>query len=55
VAGGMITATIFGVFFTPVFYTAMRLWLVRKRDHESADAHEEAKEQGHSNGETSHA
>ena len=31
VMGGMITATAFGIFFTPVFYFAARKWLVRKR------------------------
>ena len=55
VAGGMITATLFGIFFTPVFYIAMRLWLVRTRDHEAADAQEEARERAGSDGETSHA
>jgi multidrug efflux pump len=55
VAGGMITATLFGIFFTPVFYIAMRLWLVRKRDHEAADAQEEARERAGSDGETAHA
>jgi len=55
VAGGMITATLFGIFFTPVFYIATRLWLVRKRDHEAADAQEEAQERTGSEGENAHA
>jgi len=42
VMGGMITATMLGIFFTPIFYIAARKWLVRKNDHESADAREEA-------------
>jgi hypothetical protein len=51
----MITATLFGIFFTPVFYIAMRLWLVRKQDHEAADAQEEARDPASSDGETAHA
>jgi len=31
VMGGMITATILGIFFTPVFYLAVRTWLARKK------------------------
>lgn len=31
VMGGMITATAFGIFFTPVFYFAARNWLTRRR------------------------
>ena len=41
VMGGMITATALGIFFTPVFYLAMRLWLTRKHDHEADDLREE--------------
>lgn len=44
VMGGMIAATAIGIFFTPVFYIAMRLWLVRKNDYADADAREEAEE-----------
>ncbi|MGK2912125.1 MAG: multidrug efflux RND transporter permease subunit [Sphingobium sp.] len=58
VMGGMITATMLGVFFTPVFYIAARKWLVRKHDHESADAREEAgdaePESGSEGGSASH-
>jgi len=38
----MIAATIFGIFFTPVFYLAARRWLARDNDHEAEDAREEA-------------
>ena len=41
VMGGMITATAFGIFFTPVFYYAARKWLSHKRkpiDDDSSDA-----------------
>jgi multidrug efflux pump len=31
VAGGMIAATLFGIFFIPVFYLSVRRWLTRKR------------------------
>jgi multidrug efflux pump len=44
VMGGMIAATAFGIFFTPVFYLATRLWLTRKHDREAQDAREEAAE-----------
>lgn len=37
VMGGMITATAFGIFFTPVFYLAARMWLSRKKPHEDDD------------------
>ncbi|WP_277873223.1 efflux RND transporter permease subunit [Sphingomonas profundi] len=33
VMGGMITATLFGIFFIPVFYIAVRRWLTRKQPH----------------------
>jgi multidrug efflux pump len=42
VMGGMIAATAFGIFFTPVFYYAARRWLSRNTDHEAEDAQEEA-------------
>jgi len=42
--GGMIAATIFGIFFTPVFYLAARRWLARDNNHEADDAREEADE-----------
>ena len=42
--GGMIAATIFGIFFTPVFYLAARRWLARDNDHEAEDAREEAED-----------
>jgi multidrug efflux pump len=44
VMGGMIAATAFGIFFTPVFYIAAKKWLAREHDHEAADAEEEARE-----------
>jgi multidrug efflux pump len=31
VAGGMLTATGFGIFFIPLFYLAVRRWVTRKR------------------------
>ncbi len=31
VVGGMIAATVFGIFFVPLFYLATRKWLMRKR------------------------
>ena len=46
VMGGMIAATVLGIFFTPVFYLIMRRWLVRKHAHEATDAREEAEETG---------
>ena len=33
VMGGMITATLLGIFFIPLFYTAVRRWLTRKQPH----------------------
>ena len=33
VMGGMIAATLFGIFFIPVFYIAVRRWLTRKQPH----------------------
>jgi multidrug efflux pump len=29
--GSMLTATLFGIFFTPLFYVAARRWLSRKK------------------------
>ena len=59
VMGGMIAATAFGIFFTPVFYLATRIWLARKQDHEAEDAHAEveelARKDADGEGETSHA
>jgi len=57
VMGGMITATVFGLFFTPVFYQAVRQWLVRENAHEADDAREAAAElaRGQANGDNSHA
>jgi multidrug efflux pump len=31
VMGSMLTATLFGIFFTPLFYVAARRWLSRKK------------------------
>lgn len=41
VMGGMITATLLGVFFTPVFYLAARKWLSHPHDPEAEDAAED--------------
>ncbi|HEX7820153.1 MAG TPA: multidrug efflux RND transporter permease subunit [Sphingobium sp.] len=38
VAGGMLAATILGLFFTPVFYVAARKYLSRPKDPEGEDA-----------------
>jgi multidrug efflux pump len=37
VAGGMLTATLFGVFFIPLFYLSVRRWLTRKRSHAAGE------------------
>ena len=41
VAGGMLTATVLGIFFIPLFYLSVRRWLTRKRPqvHGRAKAH----------------
>jgi multidrug efflux pump len=49
VAGGMLAATVLGLFFTPVFYVAARRYLSRPRDPEGEDeawlaAHEDKRE-----------
>ncbi|MET0268922.1 MAG: multidrug efflux RND transporter permease subunit [Sphingomonas sp.] len=44
VMGGMIAATLLGIFFTPVFYVAARRWLSRSHDHEAEDLAEEERE-----------
>ena len=33
VMGGMISATLLGIFFTPIFYLAIRKWLTKKKPH----------------------
>jgi len=38
VMGGMIAATILGIFFIPVFYLAVRRWLTRKAPHAAGHA-----------------
>jgi len=43
VAGGMLVATLLGLFFTPVFYVAARKWLSRDNDHEAQDRGELAR------------
>ena len=43
VMGGMIVATVLGIFFTPVFYVAARRWLSRPHDPEKEDAEEDAR------------
>jgi len=52
VMGGMIAATIFGIFFIPLFYLAVRKWLSRKRPPAPSEKghHEE-----HHDGEPNHA
>ena len=40
VMGGMITATAFGIFFTPLFYFSARRWLARDKRPEADDARE---------------
>ncbi|RYY24506.1 MAG: multidrug efflux RND transporter permease subunit [Sphingomonadales bacterium] len=37
VMGGMLAATIFSIFFTPLFYVAARKWLSRKNNHRAED------------------
>ncbi|MET4898354.1 multidrug efflux RND transporter permease subunit [Sphingomonadaceae bacterium jetA1] len=44
VMGGMIAATAFGIFFTPIFYIAAKKWLARENNHEAEDAEEEARD-----------
>ncbi|MEN3953543.1 efflux RND transporter permease subunit [Iodidimonas sp. SYSU 1G8] len=34
VVGGMVAATVFGIFFVPVFYLSVRRWLSRRKDRE---------------------
>lgn len=33
VMGGMLSATLLGIFFTPIFYVAIRKWLTKKKPH----------------------
>jgi multidrug efflux pump len=33
VMGGMLSATLLGIFFTPIFYIAIRKWLTKKKPH----------------------
>ncbi|MNR21197.1 Toluene efflux pump membrane transporter TtgH [compost metagenome] len=44
VMGSMLTATLFGVFFTPLFYMVARRWSGRRPD--AAKAQAKAEEQG---------
>ena len=46
VMGGMIAATLFGIFFTPVFYFAARKWLSRARRPHEEDTHDAGPEHG---------
>lgn len=62
VMGGMIVATVLGIFFTPVFYVAARKWLSRKHDHMAEDRAEDRAADAADNGtakpgtgETAHA
>ena len=43
VMGGMVTATLLGLFFTPVFYVATRKWLARSHDPQAEDAEQDAR------------
>ena len=54
VMGGMIAATIFGIFFTPVFYLLARKYLSKTRDPEGEDSRWAA-ENDKRDGETAHA
>ncbi len=54
VMGGMIAATIFGIFFTPVFYLLARKYLSRTRDPEGEDSRWAA-ENDKRDGDTVHA
>ncbi|HEX6598967.1 MAG TPA: efflux RND transporter permease subunit [Gemmatimonadaceae bacterium] len=48
VAGGMLTATGFGIFFIPLFYLAVRRWVTKKRPLAPEEiAHHQAVEGGH--------
>ncbi|GGE79891.1 efflux RND transporter permease subunit [Sphingomonas prati] len=53
VMGGMIAATILGIFFIPLFYIAVRRWLTRKAPH-APNAHT-GEDHGHKDGEPTHA
>ncbi|KQM99318.1 multidrug transporter [Sphingobium sp. Leaf26] len=55
VMGGMITATLLGIFFTPVFYVAARKWLARAHDPEAEDAAEDADVPADPKGGSAHA
>lgn len=39
VAGGMLTATVLGIFFIPLFYVAVRRWISRKRPPAPSELH----------------
>ncbi len=47
VAGGMIAATILGIFFTPLFYLSVRRWISRKRAPAPAEVHHREQEPSH--------
>ena len=58
VMGGMIAATILGIFFIPLFYIAVRRWLSRKAPHAPNAAPNAAPSSGshdHKDGEPTHA
>ncbi len=42
VMGGMLTATMLGIFFTPIFYIAIRKWLTKKKPHGAKPAEGDA-------------
>jgi multidrug efflux pump len=42
VVGGMIAATLLGIFFVPVFYVAVRMWLTRQKPRKPGSAPQEA-------------
>ncbi|ODU20966.1 MAG: multidrug efflux RND transporter permease [Sphingomonas sp. SCN 67-18] len=47
VMGGMITATLLGIFFIPLFYVAVRKWISRKRPPAPGEKHHRDEEPGH--------
>jgi len=47
VAGGMVSATLLGIFFTPLFYLAVRRWISRKPAHVPSTTHVEELEHQH--------
>ena len=46
VMGGMITATLLGIFFTPLFYVAVRTWFTDKKPHGASRENPEPEAEG---------